>query len=145
MIARARALKVTNVFFHEEVSPRVLDALLCDFDIGLVCLDVRHKTHNVPGKLMHCLSRGLPVLVMCNPNNDIIPLIDSHGVGVCFGEESAEVLQVALNKMGGLIDDSDVSRRCKNLALEKFSIERAWNQICNGLFGDDIEPLRDHL
>ena len=145
LVARAHALKLTNVFFHEEVSPRVLDALLCDFDIGLVCLDVRHKTHNVPGKLMHCLSRGLPVLVRCNPNNDIISLIESHGVGVCFGEESTEVLQVALNKMGDLVDDSDVSRRCKNLALEKFSIERAWNQISNGLFDDDTELLRDRL
>ncbi len=38
-----------NVTFHPEAEPERIPGLLAARDVGLVILDPRHKTHNVPG------------------------------------------------------------------------------------------------
>ncbi|WP_211160137.1 hypothetical protein [Aromatoleum aromaticum] len=49
--------------------------------VGVVALDRRHKTHNIPGKFLTYMQSGLPVLANINPGNDLVDLIDSEQVG----------------------------------------------------------------
>ena len=55
-VSRLRALAtqraLDNVVFRDEVEPDEVPGLLAQCHIGLVALDPRHKTHNVPGKFL---------------------------------------------------------------------------------------------
>ena len=70
----ARALGLTNVVFFDEIDPDEIPGLYAQCDIGLVSLDRRHKTHNIPGKFLSYMRSGLPVLASVNPGNDILKL-----------------------------------------------------------------------
>lgn len=66
-------------------------ALLSEADVGLVSLDRRLKTHNVPGKLLGYVTAGKPVLASVNAGNDLFPMLESHKAGLCVlnGEDDA--------------------------------------------------------
>ena len=49
--------------------------------VGVVALDPRHKTHNIPGKFLSCMQSGLPVLATINADNDLAELIQAERVG----------------------------------------------------------------
>jgi len=60
---------------------------------GVVALDPRHKTHNIPGKFLSYMQSGLPVLASINPGNDLAELIQSEGVGRVYTDHSVDTLQ----------------------------------------------------
>ncbi len=90
--ASAEALALDNVVFHEEVEPSEIPGLLTQCHIGLVALDTRHRTHNIPGKFLTYLQAGLPVLARINPGNDLANLIDREGIGRVCTDNSIDTL-----------------------------------------------------
>lgn len=64
--------------FHPAVSQEVYDEFLAYVDVGVLALDTRHTTHNVPGKLLNYLAMGLPIAGVINPGNDVADLIDGR-------------------------------------------------------------------
>jgi len=84
VIARDRLLE--NVLFYDEVDSGEVPGLLAQCHIGLVALDLRHKTHNIPGKFLTYVQAGLPVLARINANNDLVGLIETEGVGRVYGD-----------------------------------------------------------
>lgn len=89
----ARENGLSNVRFQDEIDSDHIPALLSRCQIGMLALDPRHKTHNIPGKFLAYLHAGLPVLARINEGNDLRDLIADEMVGrVSVGSESLEVL-----------------------------------------------------
>jgi glycosyltransferase involved in cell wall biosynthesis len=130
--AEQRALD--NVVFHDEVDPSEIPGLLAQCHIGLVALDPRHKTHNVPGKFLTYMQAGLPVLARINSGNDLADLINREGVGRVYIGDSLDALQALA---AGFVDDKTgrelMSSRGRALAKSLFSATAAVRQVVAAL------------
>jgi len=56
--------------------------MLQEFDIGLITLDRRLQSANVPGKLLGYLQCGMPTLASVNPGNDLADILRESGAGL---------------------------------------------------------------
>jgi glycosyltransferase involved in cell wall biosynthesis len=129
-----------NVAFYEEINPTEIPGLYAQCHIGIVALDPRHKTHNIPGKFLSYMQAGLPVLASINPCNDLEGMIVREAVGRVCTDQSVENLErLALELVEEVATDSvakgntAVSYRCKALSEKLFSPERAVRQIVAAL------------
>jgi glycosyltransferase involved in cell wall biosynthesis len=130
--ASARALD--NVAFFDEIDPDEISGLYAQCHVGLVALDPRHKTHNIPGKFLSYMQAGLPVLASINPGNDLVELISTQQVGqVCTDTSVATLSALAQSLVADIEYDEDLKTRCKNLAARLFSPEAAVKQIVEAL------------
>lgn len=129
--ATAAARRLGNTVFFDEIDPDHIPGLYAQCHVGLVALDPRHRTHNVPGKFISYMHAGLPVLATINPGNDLIELIKSEGVGrASVGTDDLAALATQL------VDhdlDASMGARCKALAARRFSAEKAAAQIVSAL------------
>src|ERR1035437_2130447 len=89
----AKARGLDNVVFHDEIEPSEIPGLYSQCHVGIVALDPRHKTHNLPGKFLSYMQSGLPVLASINPSNDLAELIQREGVGRVCTDHSVDTLQ----------------------------------------------------
>ena len=130
--AEQRALD--NVVFHDEVEPYEIPGLLAQCHIGLVALDPRHKTQNVPGKFLTYMQAGLPVLARINPGNGLADLIEKERVGRVYVGESLNALQAMAEE---LVDDKAgrelMSSQGRALAKSLFSTTAAVRKIVAAL------------
>ena len=102
----------------------------------MLSLDVRHKTHNIPGKFLTYISSGLPVLASVNPGNDLISLIESRGTGRVVSDGSVISLIDATNELVDLINADGVrclSESCITLRDDLFRPETAAKKIVAAL------------
>lgn len=131
-MAAQRAL--SNVLVYDEIEPREIPRFLSQCQIGFLALDLRHKTHNIPGKFLSYVQAGLPVLARVNRTNDLIGLIESHGVGRVDHEATVNSLERITAEM--IADDAGRERMAesgRNLARNLFSTSAAVEQIIAGL------------
>ena len=126
-----------NVLFYDEIDPADIPGLYAQCHIGIVSLDPRHKTHNIPGKFLSYMQSGLPVLASINPGNDLVELIRKEGVGRCCTDQSMDTLyRIASELVNEVIAGNDgVSARCRALSANLFSPEAAARQIVTALCG----------
>lgn len=123
-----------NILFKDEIDSSEIQSLCAQCHVGIVSLDLRHKTHNIPGKFLTYMNSGLPVLAKLNPGNDLMGLISEYGVGVSVASEDPVLLGAAVDEiLLKLSSDKDVSMRCKGLADDLFSTARAAKQITEAL------------
>lgn len=129
-----------NVAFYDEIDPTEIPGLYAQCHVGIVALDPRHKTHNIPGKFLSYMQAGLPVLASINPGNDLAEMIEHEGVGRVCTDQSVDTLQrLAL----ALVDEftevgagnEAVSARCQALSAKLFSPEAAVKQIVAAMAG----------
>ncbi|MEI7681052.1 MAG: glycosyltransferase family 4 protein [Betaproteobacteria bacterium] len=134
--ADARRRGLVNVMFFDEIDPNDIPSLYAQCHVGLVALDPRHKTHNIPGKFLSYMQAGLPVLASINPGNDLVELISKNNVGrVCTDTSSDSLAVNALQLLEGIECDAHYATRCYELADELFSPEVAVRQIVCALRG----------
>lgn len=120
--------------FHEELKPWEIPGLLAQCHIGLVALDPRHQTHNIPGKFLTYLQAGLPVLARINPGNDLADLINREGVGRVCTDDAVDTLQrLALQLADDRAGHELAVGRCRTLFAERFSPVTAVQQIIAAL------------
>jgi glycosyltransferase involved in cell wall biosynthesis len=132
VLAAARGL--TNVLFYNEIDPSEIPGLYAQCHVGLVALDPRHKTHNIPGKFLSYMQAGLPVLARVNAGNDLAGMIQDARVGYVSTELSAQALKpLAESLVRQLSTDSGIRQRCRELAMCHFSPEAAMLQIVAAL------------
>lgn len=139
--AAAQARSLTNVVFFDEIDPDEIPDLYSQCSVGIVALDPRHKSHNIPGKFLTYMQSGLPVLANVNRGNDLAAMIHRENVGRVSEDNSADTLQsLAVELLDSLVADSDMPARCMALFDRLFSPEIAVRQIVNGLAcGEDPE------
>lgn len=134
----AAARGLDNVFFHDEIDPDEIPDLFAQCDVGLVALDPRHKSHNIPGKFLTYMQNGLPVLANVNPGNDIANLIRDEDVGeVCESNNLDELEQRCVALVGRLNADTMFPDRCISLFERQFSVSRIVQQVVTSLGSGD--------
>jgi glycosyltransferase involved in cell wall biosynthesis len=130
----ARRRKLDNVVFHDEIHPDEIPDLYAQCHVGMIALDPRHKTHNIPGKFLTYMQSGLPVLGSINAGNDLAGLITGEQVGTVSEDGSVETLmQCAYNVLAMVDGDAGLVDRCKALFSRQFSADTAVKQVVSGL------------
>ena len=126
----ARLRGLNNVLFYDEIHPDEIPGLYAQCAVGLVALDPRHSSHNIPGKFLTYMQAGLPVLARINAGNDLVEIIQDNnigGVSVGMGKNS---LKIQALELLDLIDaDASIRDRCRALYLRLFSPEMVVKQI----------------
>ena len=130
----ARRRKLGNVVFYDEIEPEEIPGLYAQCHAGIVALDPRHKTHNIPGKFLTYMQAGLPVLASINSGNDLIQLIKQERVGQVCTDQSVESLERLVSVLVDEIKaDGDMPARCKALSARLFAPETVVRQITSAL------------
>lgn len=123
-----------NVLFRDEIDPDEIPDLYAQCHVGLVALDPRHKSHNIPGKFLTYMQSGLPVLATINAGNDLSSLIRQERVGMASEDDSVHCLrQMAEELLECVEDDAALPLRCKNLFARLFSVENSVQQVVRAL------------
>ncbi len=132
--AISEAMKLDNVIFFDEVHPDEIPDLYAQCSVGIVALDFRHKSHNIPGKFLTYMQCGLPVLANINAGNDLARIIRAEQVGeVCESNHVDELLQMVQKLLVQIELDVSLSNRCTSLFKREFSVEKAVQQIVAAL------------
>ena len=127
---RVAELSILNTLFFEEIKSDEMLGLLAQCHIGLLALDPRHKSHNIPGKFLTYLTAGLPVLARVNANTDLVGLIEGEGVGIVYvGQSIKDFKEAAEEIVDNSIQYEMMACRGPKLAKEKFSTSNAVRQI----------------
>lgn len=105
-------------------------SMISECDAGLISLDSRLKTHNIPGKLLSYLYWGLPVLASVNQGNDLFSLLNTNRAGFCFVNGDHENLVAAARRLADNPDlRSEMGRNGRRLLEQTFSVPVAADQI----------------
>ena len=138
---RIRMRGLSNALFYDEIHPDEIPGLFAQCTAGLVALDPKHKSHNIPGKFLTYMQAGLPVLARINACNDLVNVIQENNVGRVMAAGDQESLRTLALELFCLIDsDADIKNRCKVLYLTLFSTELAVKKIINALEGKTVSP-----
>jgi glycosyltransferase involved in cell wall biosynthesis len=134
----AKTRGLDNVAFFDEIDPAEIPGLYAQCHFGIVALDPRHKTHNIPGKFLSYMQAGLPVLASINAGNDLEEIILSEKVGRVCTDCSVDTLQQSAIDLvdevaANTANNEDMSARCKALSMKLFSPEVAVKQIVTAL------------
>lgn len=134
MKAEVDRRQLGNVVFFDEIDPDEIPGLYAQCHVGLVALDPRHRTHNIPGKFLSYMQAGLPVLATVNAGNDLVALVEDEGVGRASSNGSAAKLaEDAMQLIRDLEAGQDFRSRCLSLADRMFSVTTAASQIVRAL------------
>lgn len=121
---------LNNVLFYDEIHPDEIPGLYAQCAAGLVALDPKHRSHNIPGKFLTYMQSGLPVLATINAGNDLVDIIQKNNVGrVSSGRDQNSLEALACELLELLDVDRNLKDRCRNLYLKLFSPEMAVKQI----------------
>lgn len=132
--ARTQALGLDNVAFHDEIDPDEIPDLYAQCHAGIVALDPRHKSHNIPGKFLTYLQNRLPVLANVNAGNDLAALVRGETVGeVCETNRIDDLAGCCVALVRQIETDPDLPERCSLLFQRQFSVDRTVGQIVGAL------------
>jgi glycosyltransferase involved in cell wall biosynthesis len=132
--ATAEREGLDNVLFHREIEPSEIAGLLAQCHVGIVALDLRHRSHNIPGKFLTYMQAGIPVLARINPHNDLERLIESEKVGkVCTGGGPEELVRLAEELLSDRPAMDAVKERGRALWQRLFSTHAAATQVVESL------------
>lgn len=131
---KALTHNLSNIVFRDEIDPDELQDLYSQCVAGIVALDSRHKSHNIPGKFIAYMQNGLPVLANINQNNDLSDLIRKENVGqVCDNSSLQNLHKLALYLLNQVEVDTNLSDRCIHLYKCQFAVEHAVKQVTTAL------------
>jgi glycosyltransferase involved in cell wall biosynthesis len=130
--AQSRALD--NLMFFDEINPDEIPDLYAQCNAGIVALDPRHNSHNIPGKFLTYMQSGLPVLANINVGNDLALMIRDERVGrVCENNQVDELLRLTEQLLDQIENDPGLPARCKALFEREFSVENTVQQLVEAL------------
>jgi glycosyltransferase involved in cell wall biosynthesis len=130
----AKLRGLNNVLFKDEIHPDEIPDLYAQCHVGMVALDPRHKSHNIPGKFLTYMQSGLPVLASINAGNDLADMIRTEQVGMVSEDNTVQTLHHLADDLLATLDvDGTLPVRCKALFTRLFSAEMAVKQVIHGL------------
>jgi glycosyltransferase involved in cell wall biosynthesis len=124
--------RLQNIQILQAVSPPEYLALLSEFDVGLLSLDQRLKTQNVPGKLLGYMYWSKPTLASINPGNDLFEILEEDQAGLCLLNGDDDGLCAAALRLANEPDlRCRMGKNARTLLERLFSVEAAVAQIMN--------------
>ena len=126
----AKEKSISNIKFHNQIDNSQILNLYNQCHFGIVILDKRHNTHNIPGKFIAYLHSGLPIFAIVNSNNDIINFIRDHKLGYVtddFCEDDIVKKIIEFTNSNSL--DPNINEICKITAKKFFNTKKASDQI----------------
>jgi glycosyltransferase involved in cell wall biosynthesis len=132
--AKVQNCRLDNVLFFDEIHPNEIPDLYSQCSAGIVALDYRHKSHNIPGKFLTYMQSGLPVLANLNSGNDLAKMIRDEQVGqVCESNQVDELVRKAEELMVAIDVDTKLTERCLRLFEREFAVNKTVRQIVSAL------------
>ena len=121
---------LTNIAIHDPVNHQEYLSMLSEFDVGLISLDRRLRSHNFPGKMMSYMYHAKPMLASINPGNDLKEILENKKAGlVCINGED-EIFESHARR---LLSDENLRRQlginARALLDDLFSVSKAARQI----------------
>jgi glycosyltransferase involved in cell wall biosynthesis len=104
-------------------------SLISQFDVGLISLDRRLRSFSTTGKLLGYLRCGLPVLASVNPDNELMDLLTSSGVGLCSWNGNDEAFYQNAVSLRSASVRSSMASRSRALLEAEFSVGAAADRI----------------
>jgi glycosyltransferase involved in cell wall biosynthesis len=133
-VETADAQEFGNLLYNDEIEPDEIPGLLAQCHVGIVSLDPRHTTHNIPGKFLTYMRAGLPVLARTNPGNDLEKLINDERVGrVCIGGDVITLQRLVDELIANPVEFHAMCGRGQGLWKRLFSSATAVKQIVAAL------------
>ena len=131
---KKKAKSLSNTLFFDEIHPDEIPDLYAQCHVGMVALDPRHKSHNIPGKFLTYMQCGLPVLANINAGNDLAALIRDEKVGqVCETNKLGDLLHQARTLIEDMESEPNLQTRCTSLFQRTFSAPQAVQQVVAAL------------
>ena len=118
-----------NLLVLNSIPSSELESLYKQCDIGLISLDLKHTTHNIPGKFISYLLAGLPVAAIVNKGNDLIDIINRNRLGVAISSRSVDAFKKELQKLIKELDGNRLSNNCIKYARINYLPSKAASQI----------------
>lgn len=122
-----------NILFCDEIPAEEIPGLFTQCQLGLIALDSRHRSHNIPGKFLSYMQSGLPVLACINPGNDLIKLITDYDVGIVVEDCADGSIDLGALQALALAEAVETKNYCRIIANEMFSTKNAVKQIVSSL------------
>ena len=130
----SKSLQLDNVDFYDEIDPDEIPNLYSQCIAGIVALDNRHRSHNIPGKFLTYLQNGLPVLANVNTGNDIVNIIKENKIGqACDSNDVNDLVNLTEKLLADIKIDKTISKRCINLFNKEFAVKKTVEQIVRAL------------
>lgn len=105
--------QIQNVLILDEVDLITLSIYYRQSCMGLLFLDLRHQSHNIPGKFISYLEASLPVVACVNLNNDLIDIIKDNKLGLAA--DDVNQLSIELNRyVEGIEGDKGYKSRARD-------------------------------
>jgi len=126
--------RLPNVLMLPPAEQHEYLSMVSEFDIGLVTLDRRLATHNIPGKLLSYMYWGIPILASVNPGNDLFELIAKGPAGFCLENGQDEQFRAAALELAGDAQlRAQMGRNARSLLEQTFSAAVAVQQILQNI------------
>ena len=121
---------LSNIQFLSAVPQEQYMSMLSEADVGLISLDRRLRTHNVPGKMLGYMKCGKPVLASISSGNDLFEILEKNQAGFCLLNGDDDGLCAAAFR---LANDRELRISMGNNSYKMmervFSVETAVRQI----------------
>ena len=115
------------------VEPSEVPRYLSTADLGLCMIQPSvAKVASSPTRLAEYLASGVPVIANCDGIGDLLEIVPENRVGVNLRSFDSAGYQQCINEVDELLEDPNVSARCRRLCEERFSLEvgvRAYQSI----------------
>jgi glycosyltransferase involved in cell wall biosynthesis len=122
--------RLSNIRIMEPVPQEQYIDCLAEFDVGLVSLERRLKTHSLTGKLMGYMRCGMPILASLNPGNDLAQFLTENEAGIAVLNGDDESFRNAALLLANNPDLRDrMGMKARQLGEQKFSVQAAASQI----------------
>ncbi|MBK9500439.1 MAG: glycosyltransferase family 4 protein [Leptospiraceae bacterium] len=128
-----RNSNLSNLTLLDPVPQEEYRKMLCEFDVGLFCLNVNHSTHNFPGKILSYLVQGLPILGSVNPGNDLKEIIEEANSGYVVVSGDDDGFYECAKKLLDQKQRTSLSVNARKLLKTKFDIKTAAMQIMKAI------------
>lgn len=110
----------------DTAEPDEVVRFLQNADVGLCMIQPsKAKIASSPTKLAEYLACGLPVVANAEMIGDVGAILKANRVGVVLDRFDKESFADAIEQMLVLMDDPDLGRRCRETAVEQFSVDVA--------------------
>ena len=132
----ATSKNLDNVLFFDEIDPDEIYDFLKMCHIGLIALDPRHKSHNIPGKFLAYIRSGLPILARINSGTDLQKVIEKENLGLVSNSNDVSKIKILTeNLLKNQKNLELISERCYLINNKMFTSKSAADQIISSLSG----------